>query len=91
MVAVALLPPLATAGMLAGAGYGRLALGAASLFLTNVTCVNLAGMLTFLAQGIRPRTWWEAKNAQRATRIAMGFWVALLAVLLIIILLVWQQ
>jgi len=81
MVAVALLPPAVTAGLLAGAGEGVLALGALVLLVTNVTCVNLAAVATFLLQKIRPRRWWEAKRAKRATRIAVTTWIGMLAVL----------
>lgn len=56
MVAVAILPPLVTCGLLIGAGNGVMAIGAMLLFLINIICVNLAGVLTFLIQGIRPLT-----------------------------------
>jgi len=81
MVAVALLPPLVTFGLLLGGGHTAPAMGALSLFLMNLICVNLAGVTTFLVQGIRPTTWWEKKVASKATRIAIGLWVVLLAVL----------
>jgi uncharacterized hydrophobic protein (TIGR00341 family) len=87
MVAVALLPPLVTFGLLMGAGNLQMALGAMLLVLTNIICVNLAGVTAFLAQGIRPITWWEADRAKKATRIAMIFWVLFLAALVIVILL----
>lgn len=87
MVAVALLPPLVTFGMLLGAGYYHEALGAMLLLLTNLICVNLAGTITFLAQGIRPVTWWEADRAKKATRIAILLGVSLLLILTVIILL----
>jgi hypothetical protein len=45
----------------------------------------LAGILTFIVQGIQPRSWWEVEKAKKATRIAIGIWVALLAILAIII------
>jgi len=86
-VAVALLPPLVTSGLLLGAGYESLALGALSLFLANIICVNLAGVATFLAQGIAPRTWWEADRARKATSIALAVWMVLLAILIIILML----
>jgi uncharacterized hydrophobic protein (TIGR00341 family) len=79
MVAVALLPPLATFGLLLGGGHPAPAMGALSLFMMNLICVNLAGVTTFLAQGIRPATWWEKDRASKATRIAIGLWVILLA------------
>ena len=88
MVAVALLPPLVIAGLLYGAGYASLASGALLLGVTNVTCVNLAAVGTFLSQRIRPRTWWEAERARKATRIAVASWVAMLVLLVAIILLV---
>jgi len=79
MVAVALLPPLVTMGMLAGSGNRELALGSLLLFLVNLICVNLAGVVTFLVQGIRPLTWWEAKKAKKASRKAILIWTVLLA------------
>jgi len=87
MVAVALLPPLVVAGLLAGAGQLEPAAGALVLVLTNVTCINLAAMATFLLQKVRPRTWYEADRAKKAARIAVAIWVGLLAVLLALMLL----
>lgn len=87
MVSVALLPPLVVGGLLLGAGRTSLALGAFLLVLTNVVSVNLAGVATFLAQRIRPRLWWDAERAKRATRIAIASWLAMLALLLLAILL----
>jgi uncharacterized hydrophobic protein (TIGR00341 family) len=81
MVAVALLPPLVVAGLFAGIAQWRLAIGALGLMLTNVTCVNLAAVATFLLQRVRPRNWWEARRAKRATRIAVTSWILMLAVL----------
>ncbi len=87
MVSVALLPPLVVAGLLVGAGYPEPALGALLLALTNMTCVSLASIGMFLAQRVRPRTWWEADRARHATRIAVTTWVLLLAALVILVLL----
>ena len=88
MVAVALLPPLVTSGLLLGGGHLALALGALSLFLVNLICVNLAGVTTFLLQGIKPTSWWEKDRAVIATRVAIGLSVTLLAVLVGMILLI---
>lgn len=85
MVAVALLPPLVNIGLLLGAGYTSLAVGSVILTFTNLICINLAGIITFLLQGVRPRTWWKAEKAKQATRIAIAIWFALLVVLAIII------
>ncbi|HAT2140623.1 TPA: DUF389 domain-containing protein, partial [Legionella pneumophila] len=88
MVSVALLPPLLVAcGLLLGAGYGVLALGALYLFLMNFVCVNLSGVAMFLVQGIRPLSWWERGRAKKATLIAIGLWSITLASLIILILL----
>lgn len=80
MVAVALLPPLVSVGLLLGGGYEWLALRAAILTFTNLICVNLAGIVTFLVQGIRPRGWWEVEQAKKATRAAIAIWFVLLAI-----------
>lgn len=85
MVAVALLPPLVNVGLMLGAGFTNLAIGSAILTTTNLICVNLAGILTFLVQGIRPRSWWEAEKAKKATRVAVAIWFVLLIALAILI------
>ena len=86
MVAVALVPPLVAAGLLAGAGFPAEAAGAGLLTLINLICINLAGVVTFLVQGVLPHRWWEAEQAKRATRLAVGVWTALLLILVAVIL-----
>ena len=85
MVAVALLPPVVVIGLLLATGDFQGAYGAFLLVSVNVICVNLAGVGTFLAQGIAPTNWWEARSAQKATRIAITFWSLLLTILAIAI------
>ena len=85
MVAVALLPPWVTFGMLVGAGDYGLAARAVLLFLVNVISVNLAGVSVFLMQGVHPHTWWEEKRAQRASVIAICVWLMLVGVLILVI------
>ena len=85
MVAVALMPPLVTVGMLTGSGQFIQAMGALMLFAANLICVNLAGVVTFILQGVRPRTWWEADQAQKATIKAAIIWSGLLLALIIIL------
>ncbi|MDY6838454.1 MAG: TIGR00341 family protein [Thermodesulfobacteriota bacterium] len=86
MVAVALLPPLVTFGLLCGAHEISMAMGALLLFVTNVVCINVSGVATFLIQGVRPISWWEATTAKRATRKAMLIWGLLLVALVLLIL-----
>ncbi len=86
MVAVALLPPLVSVGLLAGAGAWRAAGGAATLLVINVTCINLAAVATFLLQKVQPRTWWEEARAKKATRVAVLTWVILLVLLVVAVL-----
>lgn len=86
MVAVALVPPLVASGLLFGAGLAGLATGALLLTLVNLICVNLAGVVTFLAQGIHPNRWWEAERAKRSTRVAVAIWTLLLLALVAAIL-----
>ncbi len=82
MVAVALMPPLVVFGLLLGSNHVGMSSGALLLFSTNIICVNLSGVLTFLAQGIRPKTWWETGRAKKATRIAILIWGSLLVILI---------
>jgi uncharacterized hydrophobic protein (TIGR00341 family) len=79
MVAVALLPPTVVLGMLLGAGDRTGAAGAALVLVTNIICVNLAGVATFLVLGVQPSGWWEARQARRAARIVLAAWLLLLA------------
>lgn len=55
LVAVAMLPPLVTSGLLFGSGHWLMGAGALLLFFVNVVCINLSGVATFFAQGIRPK------------------------------------
>lgn len=87
MVAVALLPPLAVFGMLLGSGSFSASLGAFILFLVNIVCVNLAGVVTFRVFGVRPKVWWKEESARTGARNAMILWGTLLAVICLVILL----
>lgn len=87
MVAVALLPPLVSCGILLGNGQWYLAGNAGLLFGVNLICVNLAGVVTFLVQGVRPLWWWNKEKARIATRRAIVTWVICLLVLAGLILL----
>lgn len=91
MVSVALLPPLVVFGMLAGAGFWQQSWGALLLLITTLIAINLAGVVSFLLQGVRPMRWWEAKQAKTATRLAIMFWLLALAGLVLVILLAQGQ
>jgi len=86
MVAVALLPPLVTLGLLIGSGHVSLAFDTTMLFMTNLICINLAGVLTFFIVGIRPLSWWEADRARKSTIIAIALWIFMLSLLIAILL-----
>jgi uncharacterized hydrophobic protein (TIGR00341 family) len=81
MVAVALMPPLVVFGLLLGSGNYLLSHWALELLVINTICINLAGVFTFLLQGLRPLNWWEASKAKKATRYAIIIWVSLLILL----------
>ncbi len=86
MVAVALLPPAAAAGLFFGAGdlglFGRAVL----LLMVNVTCIMLAAQAIYIYKGVRPRTWFEKQSAARASKINLIALLVLLAVLVAVIL-----
>lgn len=81
MVAVALLPPLVVAGLLIGDMQWELAYYSLLLLFTNIICVNLAGIATFILQGVRPRTWYKSQKAKKYNRIALAIWISLVIML----------
>lgn len=85
MVALALVPTIVASGLLLGAGYTMMSFFALLLFLINFICINLSGVLTFIAQGIEPNSWWQADKAKRLTKYAITIWATLLVVLIIVI------
>lgn len=82
MVAVALMPPLVAAGLLFGSGNFAAGYGALLLLAANVVSVNLAGIGTFLVQGLLPFPWWKQRATRKAAYRVLGFWVVLLLALL---------
>jgi uncharacterized hydrophobic protein (TIGR00341 family) len=85
MVAVALLPPATTLGLMLGHGELTLAVGAGLLLAVNVVSVNLASKIVFFVKRIRPRTWFEKEKARRAMLVYVLAWVITLAVLILVI------
>ncbi len=90
-VAVALLPPLVTSGLLLGSGYTTLAYGAFLLFLVNIASINLAGIGTFLVQGISPRDWPADKWSREHFIFTALVILSLLTILSITILHLWES
>lgn len=86
MVVVALLPPIVTFGMLLGAQQWSLAEGSLRLVLVNLIGINLAGVMTFVVEGIHPLRWWDADRAKKTTWLAIPLWATLLVVLVAVIL-----
>jgi len=85
MVAVALLPPLMVFGLLLGGGFYSASINAFLILATNVVCLNISAVVMFLFQGIRPNSWWEAERAKKQTKIAIGVWLFLLFLLMLLI------
>jgi len=75
MIAVALVPPLTAAGIYTGAGLPTAGASAMFLFTVNLVCINVAGIATFLIQGLPPKDW-------RMTGGIILVWVFLLGLLL---------
>ncbi len=87
MVAVALLPPAATMGIMLGHGNLELAAGSALLLAVNVVCVNVAGVSVFALKGVRPRTWLEQRKARQSVALNLVIWgLSLLALIGLILL-----
>lgn len=85
MVAVALMPPAVTLGLMIGNQQWDFAYGTMLLLATNIVCVNLAAQAIFRIKGIRPRTWYEEQKANKASRINALIWFGLLIVLAMLI------
>lgn len=85
MVAVALLPPLVTVGLLVGDLQFGAAYYALLLLTTNIICVNLAAVITFAVQGVSPRTWYRAEKAKKFNKVAVLSWGVLLLILSLLI------
>ncbi len=84
MVAVALLPPTATLGMMLGSMHWGHAQGAGLLLAINIVCVNLAAKLVFLYRGVKPRTWLEKRQAKQSVTVYVTVWVLALVILLVV-------
>ena len=68
-------PPIAAAGLFLGSGEEVLGFRALFLLATNLVCINVAGIVTFLVQGLPPRNW----------RITSGIFLIWLLILLLFV------
>ena len=85
MVAVALMPPAVTIGLMLSIGdYDRL-LGAALLLAVNIVCINLSAKLLFSFRGIKPRSWLDARKASQSRLLYIVTWIIMLALLFMMI------
>ena len=82
MVAAALLPPLMRAGLLIGGGEWLAGTKALVIYLTNITCLNISGVITFYATGITPNKWWEKARSKKQIRISLIVWISMLVFIL---------
>lgn len=84
MVAVALLPPAAAAGLFLGAGEFGL-FGRSVLLLTvNIVGIMLAAQAVYYFKGVRPRKWFEQQAADRASLINLAALAVMLALVVAI-------
>ena len=81
MMAVSVLPPLVASGIMFSKHMFVQASAAIILFLINAVCINLSGVATFAANGIRPLKIWEAERAKKALIISMLVWILCLLLL----------
>lgn len=65
MIAAALIPPAATAGLGIAWGYPVVAIDAGILVVVSLLAINLAGLAVFWYLGYRPPTWLGVKHSRR--------------------------
>lgn len=85
MIAVALMPPLISFGILLGRGDSILALSAFLLFLANVIVINLAGILTFRLERVEPKEYFQQQVTRAKAKRLIRIWVIGLLIISIII------
>ncbi|SFC17535.1 TIGR00341 family protein [Halobiforma haloterrestris] len=81
MIAAALVPPMAAAGIAIAWGLPVAALGSTVLVLVNLLSVNLAGLVTLRYLGYRPGSWFEISAAQRQFVKQIAVFVAVIVLL----------
>lgn len=85
MVSVALLPPAATFAILIANGEYNLAFGSLMLLVINTVCVQLAGNIVFISQGIKARTLKERDDAKGGLKYFILFWIISISLLVLVL------
>ncbi|MBN1684943.1 MAG: TIGR00341 family protein [Gammaproteobacteria bacterium] len=85
MVAVALLPPACFLGIMLSLTDYHQAFTALLLLIVNIVCINLAANIVFLLKGIHPYHWYEQQKAKKAVILNIGFLLAALVILGLVI------
>ncbi|MBT3475359.1 TIGR00341 family protein [bacterium] len=85
MVSVALLPPAASFSILIANGEYKLAFGALMLLIINTVCVQLAGNIVFISQGIKARTLKERDDAKGGLKYFILFWIISISLLVLVL------
>lgn len=83
MVAVALLPPTVTLGIMLGIQNWQLAMGALALLLVNIASVNFTTQLTMRLKGIQPREDKFRTVSKVVFSIGTVFWLGILVYLVL--------
>lgn len=74
MIAAALIPPAAAAGVAIAWGEPILAIGATVLVLVNLISINLMGLITLWVSGYRPERFFETDHARRQLLQQLGLY-----------------
>lgn len=74
MIAAALIPPAAAAGVAFAWGEPILAVGATVLVLVNLVSINLSGLVTLWYAGYRPERFFETSEARRQLVKQLGLY-----------------
>ncbi|MCK5111713.1 MAG: TIGR00341 family protein [Arcobacteraceae bacterium] len=85
MVAVAILPPAITVGLMIGSLNFSMAYSSLLLLVVNIVSVNLSSKIVFHIKQIYPRSWFEKNKAKQAMRNYILSWTITLLFLIIII------
>lgn len=81
MIAAALIPPMAAAGIAIAWGLPFAALGSVILVLVNLLGVNLAGLLTLWYIGYRPGSWIQIPQVERQMAKQIAIYVGAILLL----------